>query len=423
MTATSPQSTRTRPAAARWVVFLCWATVAVEGFDLVVLGAVMPSLLGDWHLSANEGAIISTVGLVGVAIGAVSVGTLTDKLGRRKALLFSVGSFSVLTLLCAVAPNPEIFGLLRLLAGFGLGGCLPTAAAMVTEYAKPNRGGGAMTLMMTGYHTGAVVTSLLAIPIIPAIGWHWLFVVGAVIGFVIFAVMWVKLPESVSFLAAKRRMTEARDIARRLDVPMPKEADAASPPVRLSALFKGRFLRATVIFWIASFMGLLLVYGLNTWMPVIMRAGGYPLGASLSLLLTLNAGGVLGMFVAGRVSDTWGNKPANLLWFALAAVLLALLAIKMPFALLYVAVGVSGMFVFSAQVLVYAYIGRFFPPEVRASAIGLSSGVGRLGAITGPIIGGALVTAGIAYPWGFFVFAGVAVIGMLALIFVPRIRE
>jgi MFS family permease len=119
-------------------------------------------------------------------------------------------------------------------------------------------------------------------------------------------------------------------------------------------------------------MGLLLVYGLNTWMPEIMRRAGYELGAALALLLVLNGGGVLGMLLAG-------------------------------------------LFVFSAQVLVFAYIGQHYPSWARASALGTASGFGRLGAIAGPLLGGVLLTAGLAYPWGFYLFAGVAALGAIAI--------
>src|SRR3954470_1069393 len=136
------------PAGARsaaWVAPLCWLAVALEGFDLVVLGVVLPALLAEpsWHLTPNTASLITTVGLLGVMAGALAVGTISDFIGRRGTLIWTVISFSVLTLLCAFAPNPWVFGLLRFLAGLGLGGVLPTALAMINEYAPRGRGGGA----------------------------------------------------------------------------------------------------------------------------------------------------------------------------------------------------------------------------------------------------------------------------------------
>jgi MFS family permease len=153
----------------------------LDGFDLVVLGTVLPVLLDGkvWGLTPASASVVSTIGLVGMTIGALAIGTVTDVIGRRKALLLSVVSFSVFTLLCAFAPSAFVFGSLRFLAGIGLGGCLPTAIAIVNEHARGGRGGSATTTVMTGYHVGAVLTALLGILVIPDLGWRAMFVIGA----------------------------------------------------------------------------------------------------------------------------------------------------------------------------------------------------------------------------------------------------
>ncbi len=183
---------------------------------------------------------------------------------------------------------------------------------------------------------------------------------------------------------------------------------------------KGRYLRVSIGLWVASFMGLLLVYGLNIWLPKIMGEAGYSIKAGTGLLLALNVGAVIGLLIAGSISDSRGNKPTVLLWFGLAAAFLALLSIKMDNTLVvYAAVLLAGIFVFSAQVLVYAFVGHLYPTEIRGTALGMAAGVGRVGAIVGPFLGGALVTAGIAYPWGFYAFALAALLAVLASSTVP----
>src|SRR5918992_5009697 len=201
--------------ATRWVVVLCWVAVALDGFDLVVLGAVTPALLeyGPWGLTPPQVGAITSYGLVGMMIGALGIGTLTDVIGRRKAILISVVVFSVFTGLCALAPSPAIFGALRFLAGLGLGGLIPTAAALVSEYAHLRRGSSSITFMMTGYHVGGVLTALLAIPILPSLGWRAMFVVGALPALVLVPLMLAKLPESPSFLVAGGRREEAERLA------------------------------------------------------------------------------------------------------------------------------------------------------------------------------------------------------------------
>ncbi|MFI9448896.1 MFS transporter [Amycolatopsis sp. NPDC052450] len=385
-------------AARSWVVPLAWTAVLLDGFDLVVLGTVLPALLRDhvWGLTPGTASVISTFGLIGMMIGAMAIGTITDVIGRRKALIIAVTAFSVCTALCAIAPSAFFFGLFRFLAGLGLGGCLPTAIALVTEYARKGKGSSATTTVMTGYHVGAVLTALLGIWLIQPLGWRAMFVAGALPALVLVPLMIKYLPESESF----ERVRDTQE----------KSATQV-----VGGLFRGGLLRATIAFWVTSFMGLLLVYGLNTWLPEIMRQAGYPLGAALGLLLTLNLGGVVGLLVAGRVADKVGVRPAVIFWFLGAALFLALLSVKLPAVGLYVAVFLTGGFVFSAQVLVYAYIGKTYPDWQRATGIGWAAGVGRVGAISGPILGGALLTAGIAYPWGFYAFAAVGALGAAAV--------
>ncbi|WP_051728847.1 aromatic acid/H+ symport family MFS transporter [Amycolatopsis sp. La24] len=394
-------STDPRARHARWVAPLCWTAVALEGFDLVVLGVVLPALLKDkaWGLDPNTASLISAVGLLGVAVGAFSIGPLSDLFGRRGMMLLTVASFSVCTLLCAFANGPWLFGVLRFLAGLGLGGVLPTALALITEYARIGRGGSATTVLMTGYHVGAVLTALLGILVLQRLGWQWMFVIGAAPALILVPLMMKFLPESKALERAKE--------ARRNRNP-------------LGVLFRHGYGRATIAFWVTSFMGLLLVYGLNTWLPQIMRAAGYELGAALALLLVLNVGAVIGLLVGGRVADKIGYRRSTILWFAAAAVFLALLSIKLPGASVYAGVLLAGIFTFSSQVLVYVYIARVYPAEARGTGLGAASGIGRFGAMSGPLVTGLLLSAGLAYPWGFYLFAAVAVIGALAIAAVNR---
>jgi MFS family permease len=187
-----------------WPTILCWAVVALDGFDLVVLGTVIPTLLSTGQLGFDPAAatMVATMGLVGVGLGAFLVGPLTDTYGRRRPILICVLVFSVCTLAIATAPSVLVFGVLRFVAGLGLGACLPTAIAYVGELTPAGRSGRAVTLTMTGYHVGAVLTALIALAIIP--DWRAMFVVGGVAGLVVLPLLWFALPESEAFLVEKR---------------------------------------------------------------------------------------------------------------------------------------------------------------------------------------------------------------------------
>ncbi len=383
-----------------WSAALCWLTVLLDGFDLVVLGAVIPTLLEEGHLGLTAGSatFAATITLVGVAIGAALSGPLADRHGRRITLLISIAVFSAATAALPTAGSIAMFDAYRLIAGLGLGACMPTALTLMAEHMPVSRRAFASTITMTGYHAGAVITSLIALQFVP--NWQPLFYLGGTAGLLLLPVIWFKLPESQAYLGTR----------------------SAPDRIPMRNLLQGRFLRITVGVWAGSFMGLLLVYGLNTWLPKLMRDAGYSMSTSLTLLLVLNAGAIVGLIIAGTVADRRGTKPTVVVWFVAAAVLLALLSVRVSSSLaLNAIVFVTGVFVFSAQVLVYAYVTQAYPADVRATALGLTAAVGRLGAIFGPTLTGLLIVAGSAHPWGFYFFAAVAALGALALTTVPRL--
>ncbi len=406
-----PGSTRSTRSA--WPVWLCWFAMVLDGFDLVVLGTVIPTLIstGDLGFTAVGATFAATISLVGVGLGALFIAPLSDTFGRRRLLIACVAGFSLFTLAVAFAPNVAVFSALRLLAGLGLGACLPAALAYMNDYARTGTAGTSTTRTMTGYHVGAVATALLAIAIIP--NWRLMFVIGGLAGLLLLPFLWAKLPESLPGAGAPATRTRhtTPDAAAPALAPRARLRDLARKPYPLIALCIG----------IASFMGLLLVYGLNTWLPQLMAAAGYPVSTGLTLLLVLNLGAVAGLLLAGFLADKHGAKRIVLVWFGVSAVLLAVLSIQIPNPiLLNIAVFVTGVFVFSAQVLVYAWVSQLFPARLRGTALGFAAGVGRIGAIVGPAVTGTLVAAGIAYPAGFYVFAVAGALAVAALAFVPQ---
>ncbi|MGO3682109.1 MFS transporter [Brevibacterium aurantiacum] len=401
--ASTGAATTARATDTRWPAILCWLAVALEGFDLVVLGAVIPELLATNAIGFTPEAatLVATLSLVGVGLGAAAVGPIADRFGRRYTIIFCVLFFSIFTILVAFSPNVALFTTFRFIAGLALGAVMPGCLAYISEHNKSGKTGKATTLTMTGYHAGAVAISLLAV--FYSHNWHLLFIAGGVAGLVLVPLLWWKLPESQEFVEAQSSTT-------------------AAPKTGMAGLFVGRFKLVTIGVWAASFMGLLLVYGLNTWLPKIMADAGYEVSDSLVMLFVLNLGAVVGLVIAGWLANKHGTKPIVLMWFLLAAVFLAALSIPMTSQiLLNIAVFITGVFVFSAQVLVYAFVSAIYPPTARGTALGMASAVGRLGAIVGPFITGTLVTAGIAYPWGFYLFAVVAVFGFAAMAIVPKV--
>jgi AAHS family benzoate transporter-like MFS transporter len=374
--------------------------------------------------------VIGSYAVIGMLFGALLAGSVTDIIGRRRALLICVTWFSVFTAACGLAPSPEMFGLFRFLAGIGLGGLIPVATALTLEYAPGHRRNIIYTAMMACYNVGGLLAAGLAILLIPIFGWQVMFLIALVPLFIVVPLGLKYLPESISFLVAQGRRDEADALSRRFDLPIQevirtveREEETAVHGGKLHALktILGRlFFLRSVAFWAASFCGLMLIYGFSTWLPDTMTRAGYSVGSALSFLLLFQAGAVVGNLVAGGLADRFGTKMICGLFFAIAATGISLLSVEMPLVLTYLFAGVAGAGVFAAMVLVYSYIGQYYPASSRATALGWAAGIGRTGAIFGPILGGLLVGAGLAVPWGFYSFAIAGVVAALIIFVMPR---
>jgi MFS transporter, AAHS family, benzoate transport protein len=422
-------SPATRQRSALFVVLICFVTIVFDGYDLVVYGTTVPSILAheDWGVTPAEAGAIGSYALLGMLIGTFVVGAITDILGRRKIMLISITWFSVAMVLTALAPSAEIFGLLRFVAGLGLGGVVPTAIALTVEYSPKGRRQLNNALMYSGYSFGGIFAALAGLALLPQTDFRVMYALGALPLVVVLPLAWRYLPESIAFLAAKGRHDEARALADRYGVvledvavtPAPKST-AGDRLAGIRILFTRRYFLATVLFAAASFCGLLLVYGLNTWLPKIMQQAGYQLGSSLAFLLVLNAGAILGAIGASRVADRIGPKPVTTAAFLAATVSILLLSINLPTALLFLAVAVAGLGSVGTQILVNGYVATHYPDAARATALGWALGIGRIGAILGPVLGGLVVGSSLGFEWKFYLFAVFAVLGSVLIAAVPR---
>ncbi len=420
--------TRTRVA----VVAICCATIIADGYDLIVYGAVVPSLLQyeEWGLTVTEAGTIGSYALIGMLFGALVVGTVTDIVGRRKIMLFCITWFSLAMGLCALAPSPELFGLFRFIAGLGLGGVVPTAIALTIEYAPPQRRNFTNSIMFIGYSVGGILAALLAIVLLPEFGFRTMFFIGLAPLVLIVPLAYKYLPESIEFLLANDRREEAEALARHYQMPIvsaeprPMQEDKVSTRENkwkaLASLFSRNYVAATALFWAACFMGLLLVYGLNTWLSKIMFDAGYPLGSSLAFLLVLNLGAILGTPLGGAAADRFGSKLVVTVMFLAAAASIFLLSFQLPALALYLLVAVAGIGTIGTTILVNAYTANYYPAGSRATGLGWSLGIGRLGAILGPIFGGLVLASNLGLEWNFYAFAIPALLGALAIFLIPR---
>jgi AAHS family benzoate transporter-like MFS transporter len=398
------------------VVGLCWLAVLFDGLDMFIYGSVLPHMLQEKALGITSGQAgdLGSYATFGMLVGALAAGTVADRVGRKKLMVCCVTLFSLASGICAVSDSVAVFGLGRTLAGLGLGGLLPTAISMVSDYAPRGRAALTIGLLMTAHHAGGILSAYVALWIVEPLGWRAAFW-ACVVPLLFVPVLARFLPESLSFLVARGRTEEARTLAGRYDVELPAAPGRPASGARwanLANLFRGNEWIQTLLYWPASFGGLLLVYGVATWLPTLMRGEGYELGSALTFVVLFNLGGIVGMLVAGRASDRFGAPRISALWFALTAGGVFLLSVHMPPALTFVVVFLTGVFLNSAQTMIYATVSIGSAAADRATAVGWTSGMGRFGAVFGPWLGGQLLAADQG-DWGFTVFALAGVSSMV----------
>ncbi|WP_432189663.1 MFS transporter [Streptomyces sp. Tue6028] len=411
------------------VLALCWLAVFFDGMDVNIYGAVMPHMLDDpgLGLTPSTAGTIGSWTTFGMLIGALTAGNLTDWLGRRLMLVSSVTLFSIGSAVCALAGGVGLFGTGRFVSGLGLGGLMPLCLAMVMEFAPPRRAALTTGLLMTSYHAGGMAATGLGLSLAPAAGWRWVFWAGVLPAVVAVPLLLKLLPESPGVLLARGLRDRADAVADRYGLPRPTAvaAPAAGAKGRLAAvqgLFRPEARWATPLLWLASFCGLLLVYGVSTWLPQMMRASGYGLSSSVSFLLVINAGGIVGLLIAGRTADRFGPVRISAIWFVLTAAGALLLRSHLPLGVTYAVVAVTGVWLFSAQVMVYAAANTVYRDSERAAGLGWVTGIGRTGAVVGPWLIGTLAGNG-NESWGFTTFALAGLLGAVAIVLVPLARR
>ena len=406
-----------------WIVALATLAIVFDGYDLVVYGTILPTLMADpgqlGHISAEQGGALGSYALVGVMVGALATGAFGDRVGRRKMMLLHIVWFSVGMAAAALSTNLAMFGALRFFTGIGVGGLVATAGAVVAEFAPAGKRNLYNAIVYSGVPAGGVLASLLAIVLRDAIGWRGLFLIGALPLVILLPLAVVKLPESPQWLISRGRTDDATTVCSEFGIPMPAPSAPTVDKAGFAALATRRYAWGTTLLGLMSFAGLLLTYGLNTWLPKIMADAGYNAKGSLAFLLVLNGGAIIGGLLASRVADGRGPQPVVVTTFGLAALALVLLTFGFPLPVLLAAVAIAGVGTIGTQVLVYGFVSNYYETRARAAGVAWCAGFGRLGGIFGPIIGGLLIGAGLSNNVNFYIFAGIALAGAVVTFFVP----
>jgi AAHS family 4-hydroxybenzoate transporter-like MFS transporter len=375
-------------AAQRRVLLLVGLAVLMDGFDVQAMGFVAPAIIHAWRIGTATLGPVFGAGLLGMLVGSLSLSVLADRVGRRPVLIGATLFFSLCMLATTRVTSIGELEAIRFVTGLGLGAIMPNAMALADEYSPAGRRVTLMMLVSCGFTGGAVIGGLLSAALIPAFGWQSVFYVGGAFPLIVAALMMRGVPESKEFIANR----------------------TAAPPragTPVTQLFREGRTRTTLLLWAVNFLNLINLYFLANWLPTIATSAGMTTQRAVLLGTTLQVGGVVGTVAMGPVIDRAGFRRVLVPAFLAAGAAIALIGRPgIPVALLFAVVGVAGVCIIGGQPAVNALAASYYPTALRSTGVGWSLGIGRVGSIIGPTLGGELIRR--AWP-NSSIFAAVAV--------------
>jgi MFS transporter, AAHS family, 4-hydroxybenzoate transporter len=408
-----------------FVIALCALMVMIDGFDTQVIGMVAPSIAAAWHVPPAAFGPVFGLGLFGGLIGVVTLGSASDRFGRKPVLVTAILLFSSVSLLTPLTTSLPALIAVRFVAGVGMGGALPGLIAITSEYSPKAVRANVTALMYCGFPLGSVLAGVVSAEMVPRLGWPSVFYVGSLVPLALLPVfVWV-VPESVRFLAVRGDHERVAKILVRMrcSATWSGRLTQASHEQRSSVarLFTGGRAMGTTLLWTALFLSLLLTVFMVSWLPLVARTAGIDIRSSVLAVSAWNVGGIVGCYVIGRLRNRYGPVKPIALAYGLGAVAVALLGWVGNSGLeLLVAALVAGTLIVGAQMCIIGLSASFYDTSLRATGVGWSLGAGRVGAVIGPLIGGVLIAAGLSTPALFLVAALVSLAAALAVFIMGR---
>src|SRR5712691_1914851 len=409
------------------VLMVCALVTILDGFDLQAIAFTGPVIAQQWRIEATALGVIFSAALVGMTLGAVLIGMLGDHFGRKVAVGLSVATFGVFTLATASADSYKELLVYRFLTGLGVGGAIPSVTTLTAEYAPARLRVRMIAVMSIGIPLGGVFGGLLAAQMIPVWGWKSVFYTGGVLPLLLLPLVATMLPESLHFLVTKGGEKSNSTVVRILNRINPSgrytERDAfLMSEVRMRGLlvkhlFGSGLARNTLLLWLAFFINLLALFFLMTWLPSILVDAGFVISKAINVSVLFSLGGAIGALLLAQLMTTYGSRRMLTVFFSLAAflcVVVVRLIGSSPFFLMLV-IFLSGFLTISAQVGMNAMAASIYPTAIRATGVGWALGLGRVGAITGPVIGGILASSRLDIQGYFLIFGLVLTIAAIAV--------
>jgi MFS transporter, AAHS family, 4-hydroxybenzoate transporter len=382
------------------VVLLCAFVQAFDGFDLGTIGMAAPSLIKAWGVAPKDFTIAFVMSSVGILVGALASGPLGDRFGRKPLLIISTAFIGIFSVLSAFTWSVETITAMRFLTGIGIGGAMPATVALTADYSPLSRRGTLLMLMFCGNTIGGFLGGQLVAQILPIFGWQSIFLAGGIPPLALLLILVVWLPESPRFLIAHRADTLAtQEILRQVGVSAQAAATklvdvATSDPVR--QLFQGGLALTTVLVWVVFFANLLNLYLFSYWMPTVLNLSGLKPESAVFYASMFPLGGILSCALLGPMIDRFGAPKVLAASFASGVIfVLGVGLASLPAPFIGIPIFGAGAAIIGSQLGANAMVAGLYPARIRSTGIGWALGIGRVGAIVGPVVGGTLLGFGL----------------------------
>lgn len=393
-----------------------------DSMDTGLIAFILPVLAKEWGLAPGQMGLIGSIGLIGMALGAVISGTVADRIGRKKVFTITVLLYSIASAFCALSWNYQSLLIFRFLVGFGLGGELPVAATLVSEYAPSRVRGRFIVLLESFWGLGWIAAACIAYFFIPVYGWRMAFLIGALPALYVCLIR-LHMPESVRYLLTRGRVDEARQIVlsleKQLHVPSALFTGETEPvPVVAKAsfrdLWKKPFMSRTIMLWLVWFGINFSYYGIFMWLPSLVFQQGFTVVKTFEYVLIMTLAQLPGYYCAAWLVDKIGRKYTLSAFLLFSGVASYFFGHASTAATLMMWGSVMSFFNLGAWGVLYTYTPEQYPTAIRALGSGWAAGFGRFGGMAAPMMVGALLARSFGFASVFYmfalVFAAVAVI-------------
>lgn len=412
------------------VFILCGLCLIMDGFDLQAIGFVAPAIIQEWRIPSPDLGPVFGAGLFGVLIGSLLFSMISDRIGRRPVLIGVTLFFSAMTLVTAYAGSVRELLVIRLVAGIGLGGIMPNAVALVGEYSPRQARVAVMMIVSNGFTAGAAIGGFISAALIPAFGWRSVFYFGAAVPLIVATLMFFRLPESLQFLVLHgRKLEKAAKWLKRVapSAPDPHSVryvvnERTRQGVPIVQLFHDGRAAGTVLLWTVYFMNLLNLYFLSSWLPTVVKGAGYSTSTAVLVGTTAQVAGSMGAIALGWFVHRFGFIPVLAACFGVATANIAMIGQPgLPLVSLFAVVFATGLGVIGGMSALNAMTATYYPTNLRSTGLGASLGIGRIGAIVGPVVGGELMRLRWSTHQIFLAAAVPALISTIAVLSMSRV--